>query len=370
MAGEESATSASAAPLDGAPSRAAGNVFDEQRRNRRDTWLLIAGFVALLAFIGFGFDLFILGAAGVVHPGGVPLPLPVAASGAALFGIGTAWVGYRYGDRAVLASSFARPVEPEDASASVKQLMNVVAEMAIAAGQPMPRVYLIDEPDPNAFATGRDPAHASIAVTTGLLKTMNRDELQGVIAHEMSHVRNLDIRKMTLVAALLGAVLLLSDWATRLRLGLPTDRDSRRPRRRRRASIRSEERRVGKESSEGCRSRVIILLVVWLLAILLAPLIGRLLATGISRRREYLADASGAALTRNPLGLASALRKLEAATAPTARIYRGTAHLCITDPLGHAVNEREGWLADLFAPHPPISDRVARLEAMAYRRPA
>jgi len=353
MAGEESATSASAAPLDGAPSRAAGNVFDEQRRNRRDTWLLIAGFVALLAFIGFGFDLFILGAAGVVHPGGVPLPLPVAASGAALFGIGTAWVGYRYGDRAVLASSFARPVEPEDASASVKQLMNVVAEMAIAAGQPMPRVYLIDEPDPNAFATGRDPAHASIAVTTGLLKTMNRDELQGVIAHEMSHVRNLDIRKMTLVAALLGAVLLLSDWATRLRLGLPTDRDSKR-----------------RGGGVGGGLLVIILLVVWLLAILLAPLIGRLLATGISRRREYLADASGAALTRNPLGLASALRKLEAATAPTARIYRGTAHLCITDPLGHAVNEREGWLADLFATHPPISDRVARLEAMGYRSPA
>jgi heat shock protein HtpX len=347
MAGEESATSA-AAPLDGAPSRAAGNIFDEQRRNRRDTWLLIAGFVALLAFIGFGFDLFIFGAAGVAHPGGVPLPLPIAASGAALFGIGTAWAGYRFGDRAVLASSFARPVEAEDASPGVKQLMNVVA-----AGQPMPHVYLIDEPDPNAFATGRDPAHASIAVTTGLLKAMNRDELQGVIAHEMSHVRNLDIRKMTLVAALLGAVLLLSDWATRLRLGLPTDRDSKR-----------------RGGGVGGGPLVIILFVVWLLAILLAPLIGRLLATGISRRREHLADASGAALTRNPLGLANALRKLAAATAPTARIYRGTAHLCITDPLGQAVNEREGWLADLFATHPPIADRVARLEAMAYRGPA
>jgi heat shock protein HtpX len=351
MAGEDSAPSA--APRDGAPPPAAGNIFDEQRRNRRDTWLLILGFVALLAFIGFGFDLFILGAAGVVHPGGVPLPLPLAASGAALFGMGTAWVGYRFGDQAVLASSFARPVEAEGAGPAVKQLMNVVAEMAIAAGQPMPRVYLIDEPDPNAFATGRDPAHASIAVTTGLLKTMNRDELQGVIAHEMSHVRNLDIRKLTLVAALLGTVLLLSDWATRLRLGIPGDRDSKR-----------------REGGGVGGPLVIVLMVVWLLAIVLAPLIGRLLATGVSRRREYLADASGAALTRNPLGLASALRKLEAATAPTARIYRGTAHLCITDPLGQAVNEREGWLADLFATHPPIADRVARLEAMAYRRPA
>jgi heat shock protein HtpX len=350
MAGEEPA--GAAAPFDGAAPRAAGNVFDEQRRNRRDTWLLIVAFVALLAFIGFGFDLFILGATAIAHPGGVPLPLPIAASGAALVGIGSAWVGYRFGDRAVLASSFARPAESEPAAPAVKQLMNVVAEMAIAAGQPMPRVYLIDDADPNAFATGRDPAHASIAVTTGLLQTMNRDELQGVIAHEMSHVRNLDIRKMTLVAALLGAVLLLSDWATRLRLGIPSDRDSK--------------RRGGAAGGPFG----VILMVVWLLAILLAPLIGRLLATGISRRREYLADASGAALTRNPLGLAGALRKLEAATAPTARIYRGTAHLCITDPLGQAANQREGWLADLFATHPPIADRIARLEAMAYRRPA
>jgi heat shock protein HtpX len=114
---------------------------------------------------------------------------------------------------------------------------------------------------------------------------------------------------------------------------------------------------------------VIVLLVTWLLTVLLTPLIGRILATAVSRRREYLADASGAELTRNPLGLAGALRKLDAATAPTARIYRGTAHLCIVDPLGQTVNDREGWLADLFATHPPIADRIARLEAMAYRRP-
>jgi heat shock protein HtpX len=349
MAEEESP--GSLGPAGGSPEPAAGNLFDEQRRNRRDTWLLIAGFVALLAFIGFGFDLFVLGAAGVAHPGGVPLPLPVAASGAALLGMGSAWLGYRFGDRAVLASSFARPVTAEDASPDVKRLMNVVTEMAIAAGVPMPRVHLIDEPDPNAFATGRDPEHASIAVTTGLLRTMSREELQGVIAHEVSHVRNFDIRKMTLVAALLGALLLLSDWATRLRLGMPASGDSKR---RDRVSLGGPV--------------MIVLLVIWLLTVLLTPLIGRLLATAVSRRREYLADASGAELTRNPLGLASALRKLEAATAPTARIHRGTAHLCIADPLGKAVNEREGWLADLFATHPPIADRIARLESMGYRR--
>jgi heat shock protein HtpX len=339
-------------PADGRPrpaAPAAGNLFDEQRRNRRDTWLLIAAFVALLAFVGYGFDLFVLGVARAAHAGGVPLPFPIAASAAALFGMGSAWLSYRFGDRAVLASSFARPVSSEHPSAEVKQLMNVVTEMAIAAGLPMPRVYVIDEPDPNAFATGRDPDHASIAVTTGLLQTMNREELQGVIAHEMSHVRNFDIRKMTLVAALLGAVLLLSDWAIRFRLGVPESRDSRR-----------------RNGESGGGPLVVILLVVWLLTVVLTPLIGRLLATGVSRRREYLADASGAELTRNPLGLASALRKLDAATAPTVRIHRGTAHLCIADPLGRAVNDREGRFADLFATHPPIADRVARLEAMAY----
>ena len=287
--------------LRGSPSPAAGNLFDEQRRNRRDTWLLIAGFVALLAFIGFGFDLFVLGAAAVVRPGrcaAAPADRGHAArpsSDSARRGSATASATAPSSPRASRA-----PVTAEDASPDIKRLMNVVTEMAIAAGLPMPRVFLIDEPDPNAFATGRDPDHASIAVTTGLLETMNREELQGVIAHEMAHVRNLDIRKMTLVAALLGAVLLLSDWATRLRLGIPASRDSKR-----------------QDGASLGGPLVVVLLVVWLLTVLLTPLIGRLLATGVSRRREYLADASGAELTRNPLGLASALRKLEAATAPT-----------------------------------------------------
>jgi len=325
------------------------NLFAEQAANRRMTWLLIAGFVAFLAFLGFGFDLYVLGydATRLLHRGEAPIPL--AATLATMMGTVSAFFGYRFGDRAVLASSHARAVRPDDPNSRV--LMNVVSEMAIAAGLPMPQVYVLDDGDPNAFATGRDPAHASIAVTTGLLATMNREELQGVIAHELAHVRNLDIRKMTIVAALLGAVLLLSDWAARLRLGMGSSRDS-------------KER--GGSSVGG--PLAIVLLLVWLLTVLLTPLIGRLLATAVSRRREYLADASGAELTRNPLGLASALRKLEAATAPTARIHRGTAHLCIADPLGRAVNEREGWLADLFATHPPIADRVARLEGMAYRR--
>jgi heat shock protein HtpX len=341
------------APRDPAAAPAARNLFDEQRRNRRETWLLIAAFVALLAFLGFGLDLFVLGAPLTVGPGGLGLPVPVAATAATLIALCGSWLGYRFGDRAVLASSFARRVGAGDATPEVKRLMNVVTEMAIAGGLPMPRVYLIDDPDPNAFATGRGPEHASIAVTTGLLGAMSRDELQGVVAHEMAHVRNYDIRKMTVVAALLGALLLLSDWIRHIRIAPGARRGS-------------GEKRRGRGSGLGLLG--LLLFVLWLAVAFLAPLIGRVLATAVSRRREYLADASGAELTRNPLALAGALRKLEAAAAPTARIHQGTAHLCIADPLGRTVNEREGWLADRLATHPPIAERIARLEAMAYRR--
>ena len=323
------------------------NLFAEQAANRRTTWLLIGVFVLFLAFLGFGFDLFVLGydASRPVRRGEVPIPL--AATLATVFGGVSSWFGYRYGDRAVLAGSGARPVRPDDPNSRV--LMNVVTEMAIASGLPMPKVYVLDDPDPNAFATGREPDHASLAVTTGLLMVMNRDELQGVIAHEMSHVRNYDIRTMTVVAALLGAVLLLSDWASRVRFE-------------RRGRSRDDD-----EGSTASGPLGLLIFVVWLLAVILAPLVGQLLATAVSRSREYLADASGAELTRNPMGLANALRKLQAATEPTRRVSRGTAHLCITDPLDRAVNEREGKLADLFGTHPPIDDRIARLEAMAYK---
>jgi heat shock protein HtpX len=327
----------------GAPPRAPRNLFAEQAANRRNTWLIIGAFVAFLAFLGFGFDLFLLGYDASRPLSRREVPLPLAATLGLLFGGVSAFFGYRFGDRAVLASSGARPVRTDDPNAKV--LMNVVTEMAIASGLPMPKVYILDDPDPNAFATGRDPQHASIAVTTGLLMAMNREELQGVIAHEMSHVRNYDIRTMTIVAALLGAVLLLSDWASRVRW--------------------SRRRDDGDSPVSGPLGLVIF--VVWILAIILAPVIGNLLATAVSRQREYLADASGAELTRNPLGLANALRKLAAATAPTRRVARGSAHLCIMDPLERRLNEKEGFVADLFATHPPINERIARLEAIAYQ---
>jgi heat shock protein HtpX len=222
--------------------------------------------------------------------------------------------------------------------------------MAIAAGIPRPRLYVIPDPDPNAFATGRGPGFASIAVTEGLLRIVNREELQGVVAHEMSHIRNYDIRLMTVVAALVGAITLLSDWVTRERRGG------------------SGFGRSGSRDRDGGSGNP-VLFVVWIIAIILAPVVAQILAMMVSRQREYLADATGAELTRNPLSLASALQKIEAAAAPTTAIGRGVAHLCIGDPLGRKMGMREGFWADLLATHPPMPKRIAALRSMAYLPP-
>ena len=236
---------------------------------------------------------------------------------------------------------------PDSEKLKLRQLDNVVDEMAIAAGLPLPPIYIVPDDDPNALATGRGPGHSSIAVTRGLLDDLHREELQVVVAHEMSHIRNLDVRLMTIVAALVGGIALLSDWARRgtLRGGFRTRRD------------------------DGDRGPAfgVVFFAIWLVAIILAPIIARALAMLVSRKREYLADASGAELTRNPLGLARALEKIDGAVAPTVAINRGSAHLCIADPLGSQVNLKEGFWADLFASHPPMSARIAALRAMAFQ---
>jgi heat shock protein HtpX len=264
-------------------------------------------------------------------------------------------VSYFAGDRAVLAATSAQPIETLAASADdadrlkLRQLENIVDEMSIASGLPRPRVYVVPDADPNAFATGRGPEHASIAVTRGLLDALSREELQGVIAHELSHVRNYDIRVMTIVAALVGGVALLSDWARR---GMMWGGGGRR-------------RRDDERGGGGIFA--LVLFAIWIVAIILAPLIAQMLAMMVSRKREYLADASGAELTRNPLGLASALEKIEAAAEPTRAINRGSAHLCIADPLGRSLNVREGRWSDLFASHPPMAARIEALKQMAFQ---
>jgi heat shock protein HtpX len=222
--------------------------------------------------------------------------------------------------------------------------------MAIASGLPKPKVWVVADDDPNAFATGSDPRAAHIAVTRGLLDTLSRDELQGVVAHEMAHVRNLDVRLMTLLAALVGVIAIISDVTIRgLRFG----------------GGRGKSGGGGKKGGGG--ALVLVLIVVWLITVILAPVISRVLALAVSRKREYLADATGAQFTRNPGALASALEKIEHAVAPTKSIRHGTAHLCIADPLGRRITNKEGFVADLLATHPPMARRVARLKQMAYQ---
>lgn len=308
----------------------------------------MAVFVAFLLFLGYGFDRFAIGSGAFVFPFATVTALGV--------GSVSALVTYYSGDRAVLLSTSAMPLPQAIAAASadaglkLRQLDNVVEEMSIAAGLPKPKVYVIPDSDPNAFATGRDAEHASIAVTQGLLDAVTREELQAVIAHELSHVRNLDIRLTTVIAAMVGAIALLSDWTGR---GLW---------------------RGGMGRSSGGRSRekngggAVILLAVWIVAIVLAPIVAQALAMIVSRGREYLADASGAELTRNPLALASALEKIEQAHEPTRSFKRGTAHLCIADPLGRAIGLRQGWMPDLLATHPPMAKRIAALREMAYQQ--
>jgi len=321
------------------------NLLEQQAANRRRTWLVMAAFIAIFLVVGLGIDVFVIGDAQSY--------LPIATIAALAIGGGRAWWSFKYGDRAVLGSADAQPLEDrireaatEDDRLRYRQFQNVVEEMAIAAGVPTPRAYVIPDNDPNAFATGPDPAHASIAATDGLIRSLNREELQGVVAHEMGHIRNLDIRLMMVVAALVGAIVLLADWSTRaMRFG-----GTRRVRR----------------SGKGGGAAVLVFLAVWLVAAVLAPIIGRLLALAVSRRREYLADATGAELTRNPMALANALEKIEDAVEPTPAIKRGTAHLCIADPLGKRIGERESFWANVWATHPPMARRIAALKEMAF----
>ena len=316
------------------------NLHDQQQRNIRRTRIILLGFILFLTFLGIGADAFLYGSG--AGPG-----IPVATLGALCLGGFSAWWALQGGDRAVLESTHAVPIDTRDPKQQM--LDNVVSEMAIASGLPKPAVYVIPDPDPNALATGRGPEKSSIAVTAGLLTSLNREELQGVVSHEMSHVKNYDVRVMTVVAALVGSVLLISDWGRR---GLWWGGGRRRSR---------------DGDGAGGGPLALVFFVLWIVSIILAPLIAQLVAMAVSREREYLADASGSELTRNPLALASALEKIDAAAAPTESIKQGVAHLCIADPRGRAINDREGAWANLFSTHPPIAKRIALLKEMAYQ---
>jgi len=296
-------------------------MFDEVRSNKIKSWILIFVFMILIGFLG--------AIIGILY-GSIYFGLAIAL----LFGMIYSLIGFFSGNSMILAMTKAKPVTKKE----YPYLYNTVEAVAISASIPTPKAYVIDDSALNAFATGRNHETASITVTTGLLKTMNRQELEGVVAHEMSHIKNYDIRVMMLAAVLIGIVTLLSDFLLRSFLwGGGRNRDS-------------------KGGNIG-----IILIVVGLVLAVLSPIIGEMIRLAISRKREFMADANGAILTRYPPGLASALRKIASDPDPFVdHANKATAHLFISTPF----RNKKGFVSKLFMTHPPIEERIKRLEAM------
>jgi heat shock protein HtpX len=304
----------------------ASTFYSQISANRRNS-LAMAGFVIFV----FGLLGFAIGYAIVGNTAGAVGVTALALAAGGLSGVAT----YYSGDKLVLTVSGARPVD----ATTAPQLMNVVQEMAIAANVPMPAVYLIDDTAPNAFATGRDPAHASVAITTGLLEKLDREELQGVIAHELSHVRNFDIRFALVVGVMVGAIAILADFFLRFTFWGGGRRSSNR--------------------EGGGGAQAIILAIAIFLAIL-APIISRFIQLAVSRQREYLADASGVELTRNPYGLERALAKIGTDQEVLEVANRGTQHMYFTNP----IKKFEARSSGLMDTHPPILDRINRLRQL------
>ena len=305
-------------------------MYEQIAANKRKTVLLIFGAIVLLAAVGYVLGFWYGGSGSGVYGLVGAVALALVLSLGSFFG----------GDRLVLASTRAREVTPQEQP----RLHNIVEGLSIAAGIPKPRVYVIPEQAPNAFATGRNPDHSSVAVTEGLLSTMNRVELEGVIGHELSHVVDRDILVGTLVATLVGAVVLISEFFMRSWWW---------------GGIRG--RRGGDRSGGGIEA---IIFAVGLALLVLAPIIGQIVRLAVSRQREFLADAQGALLTRYPPGLASALRKIGAASGiPMRSANNATAHLWLNQP-SRIQGEGMGPLEKLFNTHPPIEERIRRLEEM------
>ena len=296
------------------------SLLDWRAANIRASWLLALGTVAVLAGIGYLLARVFDPAAWLSY-----LLLAVVIAG------GQSFVAYRFSDRMALAASGARPASVEEH----RYLVNVCEAVSIGAGVPVPKVYVIDAELPNAFATGRDPQHSAIAVTSGMLETLDRQELEGVVAHEMAHIRNLDIRFASMLAATVGAVVLLRDLVLR--------------------SFRHGRRSPRRSTKGGGQVVALALLVV---ALVLAPILVTLLRLAVSRRREFLADATGAYITRNPEGLASALEKIRDFEGPPMEVSEGVQHLFFANPRLRLNG------SGLLATHPPIDERIDRLRRM------
>ena len=295
------------------------NLYEQRASNIRRTWALALGFFAVVIAFGYVIALYY----------GDPSILVIA------FVIAAATNAYAYwaSDKLVLSMSGARKATREE----FFDFYTVTENLAIAAGLPLPKLYVIDDQAPNAFATGRDERHAVVCATTGLLAILTRPELEGVVAHELSHIKNRDILLMTVAVVLAGFVALVADLFLRVSFY-----------------------GGGRRDREGGSALIMILAV---LGIILAPLAAKLIQLAVSRRREYLADASGALLTRYPEGLASALRKISSYNMPLRRASHATAHLFIDEPFGKPEGGRTAWLERLFSTHPPVAERIKALLA-------
>jgi len=293
-------------------------IYSEISSNKRKTALLITFFLVLIT--GLGFVL----ARAYDAPGLLPL--------AVIISVGMSLVSYFYSDKIVLRMSKAKEIKRTDDP----ELYRSVENLSIAAGLPTPKIYLIDDTAPNAFATGRNPKNAVIAITTGLRQKLSKAELEGVMAHELSHIGNYDIRLSTIIVVLVGVVALLSDWMLRAHIfGGKRDRENNQ-----------------------------IIMIVGIVLAILSPIAATLIQLAVSRKREYLADASAALLTRYPEGLAGALRKISDDHEPLEVANKATAHLYIVSPLKDHKKDGVGKFAGLFQTHPPIEERIKRLGKM------
>ncbi|HEU4677557.1 MAG TPA: M48 family metalloprotease [Candidatus Paceibacterota bacterium] len=294
-------------------------LYTHQGENVAKTWLLMGAFLVLVVAIGYAVSWYL----------GSPAILYGALIFAILMNVGSYW----FSDRVVIAMTRARPATRE----AYPDLWNVVENLSITAGLPMPKVYVVDDPAPNAFATGRNPEHAAIAATTGLLALLERSELEGVIAHELSHVGNRDMLVMTVAVVLAGFIAMLANFFMRS---------------------------LAWGGGRGDRDRNPLLAVFAIVGIILMPIAAQLIQLAISRKREFLADASGALLTRYPEGLASALEKLRAYSRPMTHANKATAHLFIADPYGGDNPSFKERVSSLFQTHPRIEDRIKVLRGM------
>lgn len=299
------------------------SVYTQIAQNKRSSWFIVGVFMALVLAFTYVFSQVM-----EFGPGSVGIAMIVV-------GLGS-WSSYWFSDRIILGLSGARPADRQRDF----HFYTVTENLCLAARLPMPKLYVIDDTAMNAFATGRDPEHAVVCATTGLLARLDRTELEGVVAHELAHVRNYDIRLMSVVSVMVGMIALLSDWL-----------------------LRWSAWGGGRKRDDNAGQLGAVLFIAGIVLALLSPLVAQLMQLALSRRREFLADASAAKLTGYPAGLASALRKLEADREPLEAANKATAHLYITNPLK---NHRDaiGWFAGMFATHPPTAERIAKLEAM------